>query len=848
MGEVVMMPAGTPDTAEDASFAPWSCCAQPAGTITYPDQLRAIQAGWLAAVVPGTAAAALHTAGAWDFARPMDLDACDWWYRTTFRAPELRSGAACHLCFDGLATLAEVWLNGRRVLTTDNMFRSYRIEISRDLRSDNELVIGFRSLSEELKRKHPRPRWKTNLVRDQQLRWHRTSLLGRMPGWSPPVPVVGPWRAVRLETRPFSFSDFRLCSRLEGCDGVVTLEARLHGVAPLTRALLNVAGQETPAHLRFDAGSWLLHAMLRVPSPPLWWPHTHGEQPRSDCSLRLTLGSEQFHVPCGAVGFRQVRLQQDNGFTVHVNDVPVYCRGACWTVGDIISPGGSSEALAHDLRLAREAGANMLRVGGTMVYESDRFYQLCDELGILVWQDFMFANMDYPVEDAGFRSNIEAEARQQLSRLSAHPCVAIFCGNSEVEQQAAMRGAPREAWRNSWFANDLPALCAEYNPESVYLPSSPAGGTLPFHVRTGVAHYYGVGAYLRTPADLRKDDVAFASECLAFANVPEPATVSAIMREAAPALHEPRWKERVPRDTATGWDFDDVRDFYLAHLFGVDPVRLRSCDMPRYLQLSRVVSGEMMSAVFSEWRSGHSRNGGGLVWFFKDLWPAAGWGIIDSFGVPKAPYYYLRRSWRCRQIALTDEGLDGLHLHVTNETAGPFDGQVELLLLKDGHVAVARAEVPCRLPPRGTQTFASDALLDDFHDVTWSYRFGPPAYEVAIATLLDHERRMVSEAFHFVRRVEPVPLSTVNVDAEARIIGQGSYEITLRSDRFLHGVSFDAKGFLPEDNYFHLPPERPRRLRLTALESSSSRFRASVEALNLRSPVPIRLTSLSCGR
>ena len=346
----------------------------------------------------------------------------------------------------------------------------------------------------------------------------------------------------------------------------------------------------------------------------------------------------------------------------------------------------------------------MLRVGGTMVYESDDFYRLCDELGILVWQDFMFANMDYPVDDPDFAANIEAEAKYQLARLAAHPCFAVLCGNSEVEQQAAMRGVPRELWRNRWFATRLPELCAEYRPGTTYVPSTPSGGALPFHVRHGVAHYYGVGAYLRSPREVRSADVKFAPECLAFANVPGPEAVSAIMGGGLPALHHPRWKQRVPRDTGAGWDFDDVRDFYLQHFFAVDPVKMRCFDPARYLQLSRVVSGEMMAQVFAEWRSGHSRNHGGLVWFFKDLWPAAGWGIVDSLGIPKAAYYYLRRSWLSRQITVTDEGLDGLHLHVINETAEPLDGFVELLLLKDEHVVV--------VPPRSDLPAACQGAAD----------------------------------------------------------------------------------------------------------------------------------------
>jgi beta-mannosidase len=838
MAQEPITATGVPVSATGAPFAHWSCCAQQAGSITHPHQLAGAP-GWLPALVPGTVASALQANGLWDIHAPRDLDAEDWWYWTTFDAPQHVAGSSCHLVFDGLATLAEVWLNGRRLLATDNMFRAYRVDVGLDLRPRNELVIGFRALSEDLKKKRPRPRWKTKLVNHQQLRWHRCSLLGRIPGWSPPVPAVGPWRAIRLETGRFAVSDVRLASRVDGADGVVTLHARVHAAAPIETARLRLGDCEVAADVREDAHGWLLHAVLRVPNPPLWWPHTHGEQPRVECSLQIDAGAGRHTVSCGKVGFRRLEVSETGGFAIEVNGVPIYCRGACWTVSDIMTAGGSEESVARDLRLAREAGVNMLRIGGTMLYESDHFYRLCDELGILVWQDFMFANMDYPVDDPAFAANIEAEAKYQLGRLSAHPCIAVYCGNSEVEQQAAMLGAQREFWRNRWFASRLPELCAEYSPGSVYVPSSPSGGVLPFHVRDGVAHYYGVGAYLRSPQDVRRADVAFTSECLAFANIPGPEAVNALTGGGAPVVHHPLWKQRVPRDSGAGWDFDDVRDFYLQQFFAVDPVRLRCFDMLRYLQLSRVVSGEMMAQVFAEWRSGHSRNRGGLVWFFKDLWPAAGWGIVDSLGLPKAAYYYLRRSWRARQITMTDEGLDGLHLHVTNETAEPLHGSVELLLLRDEHVEVVRKEVPCQLLPRARQTFASAAILDGFFDVTYSYRFGPPQHQVAVATLFDDQRRVLSEACYFVTAREPAFLPAVQLDVAAQPIGAGCYQVALHSDHFLHSVSFEAKGFLPDDNYFHLPPSRHKLVRFRPIEDQATKFRASLEALNLKNPIII---------
>jgi beta-mannosidase len=296
----------------------------------------------------------------------------------------------------------------------------------------------------------------------------------------------------------------------------------------------------------------------------------------------------------------------------------------------------------------------------------------------------------------------------------------------------------------------------------------------------------------------------------------------------------------VPRDTGAGWDFDDVRDFYLRHFFGVDPVQMRSFDMTRYLQLSRVVPGEMMAQVFAEWRSDHTRNRGALVWFFKDLWPGAGWGIVDSLGLPKAAYYYLRRSWQTQQITMTDEGLDGLDLHVTNESAEPLEGFVELLLLKDEHIVVARQEIPCQVPARGRQTFGSDALLDGFYDVTYAYRFGPPKHDLAIATLFDNQHRVLSEAFYFVKAREPAFLPAVQADVEMESTGEGCYQVRLRSDRFLQSVCIDATGFLPDDNYFHLSPSRQKLVRFTPINDCGARFRPTLEALNLKNPLMLR--------
>ncbi len=311
----------------------------------------------------------------------------------------------------------------------------------------------------------------------------------------------------------------------------------------------------------------------------------------------------------------------------------------------------------------------MLRVPGTGVYESEEFHDLCDELGMLVWQDFMFANLDYPIADDGFRAAVEREASELLERLAGRPSLAVLCGNSEVEQQAAMLGLDPELGRGELFGELLPAAARAAGADAVYLPSAPCGGELPFRTDRGVANYFGVGAYLRPLDDARLAGVRFASECLAFANVPDERAVEELLGEppADAAVGGPRWKAGVPRDVGSGWDFDDVRDHYLEALFGVDPAELRSVEPHRYLELSRAVSGEVMAEVFGEWRRAGSPCGGGIVLWLRDLVPGAGWGLFDHRGVPKVAYHHLRRALAPVALWTTDEGLGGIVVHVAND-------------------------------------------------------------------------------------------------------------------------------------------------------------------------------------
>jgi beta-mannosidase len=815
-------------------IAKWQVCATPAGAVDGPQALDGRAPSWIEAVAPTTAAAALRAAGSFSLdGAARRFDAEDWWFRAALPAIDRGDDAELALSFEGLATVADVWLDGAHLLGSDNMFTRHERRLDA---AGGDLVIRCRALDPLLAAKRPRPRWRAPMIEHQQLRWFRTTLLGRTPGWSPPAAAVGPWRPVVLERRVgVAVDDVRLRAELHGQVGRVEVTCR---VRPLGRASLGaialVVERDGEQHrVTLDGDGVERAGRLELRDPARWWPHTHGDPARYQ--VRLEIPGAAAEVQLGAIGFRE--LERHDEFELRVNGAPIFCRGACWTPLDPLTLAGDRAAHAVALGQARRAGMNMLRVGGTMVYESDDFYDLCDELGVLVWQDFMFANMDYPEDDAAFVAGVTEEARQILGRLQARPSVAVLCGNSEGEQQAAMWGAPRERWSPRLFHEILPSLAREHCPGVPYWPSSAHGGDFPHQASAGSTSYYGVGAYLRPLTDARRAEVRFASECLAFANVPEP---RALPGGPSVRVHHAAWKARTPRDLGAGWDFDDVRDHYLSELFGVDPMRLRYGDHERYLALSRVVTGEVMAQVFGEWRTRRSTSSGGLVWFLRDLWPSAGWGVVDASGAPKAAWFYLKRALQPIALHLSDEGGNGLSLHLVNERPEPLTGELELTLFHAGEVKVGNARRAVTLEPRQTLELGAAALFEGFVDLSYAYRFGPPAHELVVATLRTPSGETLAEAFHFPVGLPATSELDVGLVAETRADGDGAL-VVVRTRRFAQSIAVDVEGFVPDDAYFHLAPGGERTLRLHRM-SGSAPPRGTLQPLNAAAVTKIVVT------
>ena len=522
----------------------------------------------------------------------------------------------------GIATVWDVLVNGVVVASGTSMFERRSVDVAGALvAGPNEVRVAVHPLTgllDEAPRK-PRARWRTMLVDETRLRWARTQVLGRAPGFAPGPPVVGPYRPVVLATEP------------------------------------------APASER--AGTW--------------WPHSHG---RPD-----------------PTGHRTVENREPGSLELWVNGERVFVRGAVWTPGDLAA-----------LDTAVELGLNLVRVSGISAYESDEFYTRCDELGLMVWQDLMFATFDYPLADEGFRATVEAEVRDQLARLAEHPCVVVVCGSAEHEQQAAMFGIRPDTGYAAELAAFLRPLFDESGLDAVWVDSSPSGGDPVTRVDTGIAQYFGVGAYLRDLPDARHSGVRFASECLAFANLPDPVVEGG-----------------VPKDNGADWDFADVREHYARLRYGADPTEAER----------QRVTGEVMADVLGEWRRPDSVCGGGIVLWLRDLGPGAGWGLLDHTGSPKPAALALAPTLQPTAVWFVDEGLNGLGVHVAHDPADAVDLTLTVALLREDGTVIESAEQAWTMEPRGHRHWTVDTLLGRFADSAYAYRFGPPPHAAVRARL-----------------------------------------------------------------------------------------------------------------
>jgi beta-mannosidase len=653
----------------------------------------------------------------WDPAPTGLGDDSDFVARTTVEAP-----ADGELVFDGLATLCSVVVDGVVVAESESMWVPVRVPVTA---GSHVVEVRGEALTPRLaERRKPRARWRQKVAYDGNLRWFRTTLLGRAPGFAPGPPVVGLWRPAWFVADEPAVG---VRTAVEGTEGIVYAD-----------------GTE----------------VRRIPDVELWWPHTHGEPRLYEAEGRR-------------VGFRTIEAPGDvlrDGLEVHVNGVPVFVRGALWTP----VPEGEERAT---LERARDAGLNAIRLPGTGVYESPTFHDLCDELGILVWQDLMFANLDYPFEVPEFAAQVDAELDALIDVVGGRPSLAVVCGNSEIEQQVAMLGLDPALGRPPFFAEQVPERLRAAGVDAVYVPSAPCGADRPLRPDDGVANWFGVGGYRRPLGDARAAGVRFASECLALANIPDDPP------------EDPR--AGVMRDVDSPWDFLDVTRHYLAELYGSGAGD----------ELLPWVSGDVMAEVFGEWRRAGSPCGGAFVLWLRDLAPGAGWGLLDHRGAPKAVLGVLANVLRPVAVWTTNEGLGGIAVHVANDRPQPLAADLRVTLYRDGEHVVDEASTPLTVPGHGAWTGDVETVLGRWVDAAYAYRFGEPQHDLVVAAL-ERDGALLASAERFPAGRDPARHSAEELGLEAERDGDAA---VLRSRRALIGARVGRECVLVE-------PGRERRV------------------------------------
>ncbi|WP_371484046.1 glycoside hydrolase family 2 protein [Kitasatospora sp. NBC_00315] len=652
----------------------------------------------------------------------------DWTYDTAVPA---RDGAyeRADLVFEGLDTVAEITLGGRRLGATRNMHRSYRFEVTELLDADRTpLSVRFtsayveaeavRALLGERPNSYPEP---TNHIRKMAC--------GFGWDWGPTLVTAGIWRQARIEqwstarlaeVRPLvtvrKTTDRKTTDR-ETTDPERTEQQTAEqrpaeqqpAEPPATGQVeLRVALERTTAgalreltltaeiggsrhQVTVAAGEDSALVTLRVPDAQVWWPRGYGAQPLYDCLLRLT---DEHGIELDSwsrrIGFRTVELdtaadEHGSGFTLVVNGIRIFARGVNWIPDDVFPTRVTPARYRERLQQAADANVDLVRVWGGGIYEDHAFYDVCDELGLLVWQDFLFACAAYP-EEQPLRGEVEAEARENVARLMPHPSLVLWNGNNENLWGFAEWGwesdLAGDSWGEGYYLGLLPRVVAQTDPTRPYWAGSPWSGSwdhTPNHPDHGTSHSWEVWNR-QDHGDYLSSVPRFVAE-FGWQAPPTHATLLRALPDEALAPDSPGMLHHQKAEDGNG-----KLDRGLAHHFTAP------ADFDEWHYLTQVNQARAVATGVEHWRSHWPRCAGTVLWQLNDCWPVTSWAAIDGDARPKPLYHELRRLYADR--LLTFQQREGrLVLAVVNQGAQRWRGGLTVRRVSADGAVLAAAEL-----------------------------------------------------------------------------------------------------------------------------------------------------------
>ncbi len=584
-----------------------------------------------------------------------------WIYRKIFDAPaELLNCDQVNLVFDGLDTIASIWLNGKLIGRTNNMFIPFRFDVTQNLKSqNNSLLVKFEPATQYAQKLMDRygclaepdfPNPHRVYIRKAQYQF----------GWDfcPALPGCGIWRPVRLEgIKEVALDELNI--RTIDCnshyaDVKITVKLQtLKRKEFICKVNLSCEEQVIGQNLIFAAGEDSHSTVIRIEKPYLWWPAGYGPQHLYQLDCRLISGDEVIGSSQKKIGIRTVKLNRSQDaygekFQFEINGRPVFIKGANWLPPSIFAGSVTGSDYQKLLHAAADANMNMLRVWGGGGYEANEFYELCDWLGIMVWQDFMFACAYYP-DRQWFLTEVKNEAAAIIKQLRNHCCIALWCGNNEIDwmHRTGRLGKGKKFYGKAIYHRLLPQLVAELDPDRDYIPTTPlAADNKPDNPASGTIHQWDVWSghqpvrqYLTQPQNIPRFVAEFGLQSLPNIKTIKNFCAAGDLRIGSFPVEKHNYQ----------LDGNSRLHRYVGELFGT----AKSIEQLAYL--SQITQARASKMYVEHLRAHNFRNSGALFWQLNDCCPAISWSAIDAACEPKAIYYYAKRFFSNLLIAVISE-------------------------------------------------------------------------------------------------------------------------------------------------------------------------------------------------
>ncbi len=647
----------------------------------------------------------------------------DWEYQHTFfPSPDLFKEDKIALIADGLDTIAEVKLNGQRLGSVNNQFRRWSWEVKDFLvEGENILTITFFGPSTYVAQKQKQRRMKGVNKAIEGGPHMRKAPCQFGWDWGPMLPAIGVWKDIRLEGRSTAkFEDIHI-RQFHG-EKSVTLKLDIKITRWKEGDLIVDAKVSTPDGeiLHNETSVESDHTTFEMPisGPHHWWPNGYGNQNLYDLELTLKrkevfLDSTQFKVGLRTIDLVQEEDEFGKSFQFVVNGIPIFAKGSNWIPADTFLAQFSNDRLEKLISDAATSHQNMLRVWGGGIYEEERFYDLCDKYGILVWQDFIFSCSVYPLDESEFLESVRLEVEENIKRLRHRASLALWCGNNEMEEGWESWGWGKHPledqlpslveqypqlsfllemvksrehlpdWEelksayDSFFHHTLPAWVSELDPDTPYWPSSPSSNT-PFYnansEKQGDAHFWDVWHGRKPFTAYRQSYPRFLSE-FGFQAFP---TMETVEFYASPEDHN--LTSYVMEHHQRG---NHGNGLIIAQM--TDTFRMPK-DFTAWIYLSLILQAEGIRYGVEHWRRNMHRVSGTLYWQLNDCWPVASWASIDYFGRWKALHYAAKRFYAPILLSIEDKP-PIMDLHLSNDTTKPWEGEVRWQLITlDGEI------------------------------------------------------------------------------------------------------------------------------------------------------------------